>query len=170
MRGDPNMFRHRLTLIIAAVALVTVGLTVRAQQFEAQQYEQVIPNPGGGGGEHYAPNLGIYYQLVPYSPYGGGYNQGGYNPYSPPGYGGGYRQAPIQAPVPTQSFGARLTRYPVPDSPAAFLQLEPGDMIISLDGLPIQTPNDVLAHQNQTSMVFVNIRTGQPQPANIYIP
>jgi hypothetical protein len=50
------------------------------------------------------------------------------------------------------------------------LQLEPGDMIISLDNLAIYGPDDVRNHRFQTSVVFVNVRTGLPQSADIYIP
>ena len=66
--------------------------------------------------------------------------------------------------------GVRLTRYPVPQSPASLLQLEPGDMIISMDGLPFYTPNDVDSHYGQTSMIFINIRTNMPQSGNVYLP
>ena len=43
-------------------------------------------------------------------------------------------------------------------------------MIVSLDNLPIYRPYDVESHRFQTSTVFINIRTGMPQVANIYIP
>lgn len=68
------------------------------------------------------------------------------------------------------SQGARLTRYPVAGSPASQIQLEPGDMIVSLDHQPIYGPNDLLNHTAQTSVQFVNIRTGQPQLNWVFIP
>jgi S1-C subfamily serine protease len=98
------------------------------------------------------------------------------------------QSAPVQAPAPTQdrfaanlgiyyqfvpyggAYGARLTRYPVPGSPAAQMQLEPGDMITTLDNQPIYGPGDVLGHQAYTTVVFVNIRTGQPQSGAVFIP
>ena len=95
---------------------------------------------------------------------------------------------PVQAPAPTQdqfasnlgiyfqlvpyggASGARLTRYPVAGSPAAQLQLEPGDMITTLDGQPIHGPGDVLNHYAYTTVVFVNVRTGRPQSGAVYLP
>src|SRR4051812_46405463 len=68
------------------------------------------------------------------------------------------------------AFGARLTRHPVPGSPAAQLQLEPGDMITMLDGQPIYGPADVLNHSAYTTVIFVNVRTGQPQSGAVFIP
>ena len=68
------------------------------------------------------------------------------------------------------TFGVRLTRPPQVNSPAASLQLEPGDTIISLDNMSFQVENDVLGHFDQTSMVFINVRTGQPQAANLMLP
>ncbi|MEW4569475.1 PDZ domain-containing protein [Tautonia sp. JC769] len=95
--------------------------------------------------------------------------------------------APYYAPPPTNQYaanlgityrlerygnaqGARLTQYPVAGSPAGQIQLEPGDMIIALDGQPIYGPNDLLNHSAQTSVQFVNIRTGRPQTNWVYIP
>jgi S1-C subfamily serine protease len=94
--------------------------------------------------------------------------------------------APYYAPPPTNQYaanlgityrlerygnaqGARLTQYPVAGSPASQIQLEPGDMIIALDGQPIYGPNDLLNHTAQTSVQFINIRTGQPQTNWVYI-
>lgn len=88
------------------------------------------------GGDFYAANLGITYQLDPYG----------------------------------RSFGARLTQYPRPGSAASQLQLEPGDMIVRLDGQEINGPNDVLNHYARTDVVFVNIRTGRPQAGVVFIP
>ena len=36
-----------------------------------------------------------------------------------------------------------------------------GDMIIRLDGQPIRKPEDVLVHIDQTTVEFINIRTGK---------
>jgi S1-C subfamily serine protease len=66
--------------------------------------------------------------------------------------------------------GAKLTRPPEPNSPAAQLELEPGDIIVRLDGMQLNNPNDVLNHFDQTSMVFINVRTGQPQTADVVLP
>jgi hypothetical protein len=69
-----------------------------------------------------------------------------------------------------QAFGAKLTRAPEPNSPAAKLMLEPGDMLISLDNLPIRGPQDVTNHIDQTTIVFINIQTNQPQTAVVTLP
>lgn len=169
---------RRYTWKLMALACVTIafGIAARAQQYGAPppgsgQQQFYAPVPGGGVPqyEQFAPNLGIYYRLVPY-PAGGGYPDapygGGHGPYG--AAPGTYQQVPY--PSQSSSFGARLTRYPIPGSPAASLQLEPGDMVVSLDNLPISSPNDVLGHRYDTNMVFVNIRTGLPQSANVYIP
>ena len=68
------------------------------------------------------------------------------------------------------TFGARLTRYPVPNSPAALLWLEPGDTIFALDSQRFTTTSDVLSHRNQTSVDFVKVRTNASQSAKVNIP
>ena len=160
------MLHRKLTWTGIALVGALITWSVSAQ-YQAPAPAQA-PYPPDGGRVYFAQNLGIYYRLVPY--YGSGYNPitGNYDPSNPPGGGDG---APAQAPYPgSYSYGARLTRYPVPYSPAAYLQLEPGDMIVSLDNLPIYGPYDVESHRFQTSTVFINIRTGMPQVANMYIP
>lgn len=62
-----------------------------------------------------------------------------------------------------QSWGARLTRYPVAGSAMQQIQLEPGDMIVALDGQWIQGPQDLESHVNQTAVDLINIRTNQLQ-------
>jgi hypothetical protein len=61
------------------------------------------------------------------------------------------------------SLGARLSRTATGNTPAAAISLELGDMIIKLDGLPIKKPEDVLAHFAETTVEFVNIRTGKAE-------
>ena len=178
------MFRWKL---VGSGAGALVGLVVwsavaqypqgRAPAPAVGQYPQaraqVYAPQAGGGGEFFAPNLGVYYRLVPYNAGGGYVSPGGnYDPANPPGGGGYAAPSPFQqAPYPgPPTYGARLTRYPVANSAAANLQLEPGDMIVSLDNLSISNPNDVLNHRFATSMVFVNVRTGLPQPAQVYLP
>ncbi len=72
------MFRRKLRWLLGTCMLLALGLTVGAQQNQPP-YQAQAPVPSGSQ-EHYAPNLGIYYEFIPYSPYGGG----GYNPSSPP--------------------------------------------------------------------------------------
>jgi S1-C subfamily serine protease len=66
----------------------------------------------------------------------------------------GIRYMPIS--LNNGAFGLRLTAAPAPGSPAAQLQLNPGDMVLAMDGQPITNPNDVLAHVNQTTVDFVS--------------
>jgi S1-C subfamily serine protease len=65
------------------------------------------------------------------------------------------------------ALGARLTRASVPGGPAASIGLEAGDMIISLDDIPLREPIDLQFHYAHTTLVFINIRTGQPQTAEL---
>ena len=67
------------------------------------------------------------------------------------------------------TFGARLTRDPSPGSPAAQLQLEPGDIVYDLDGQRFRHPSDVLGHRDQTTVRFINVRTNRSQDATVYI-
>jgi hypothetical protein len=68
-----------------------------------------------------------------------------------------------------KAYGARITRSPVTDSPAAQLGLEPGDLITALDGQTIYGPAEVLNHVAYTTIDFVNVRTGQLQKGTLYI-
>ena len=68
------------------------------------------------------------------------------------------------------AFGVRLSRTASPGTPAGTLRLERGDMIIRLDGQPIRTPEDVLSHFAQTSVEFIDIRTGQGRMAYVQLP
>lgn len=161
------MLRRNLVWLGAGLALMVAAPDVLAQVAQ-QAPQQGGGYQQGGGNEYYAAKLGIWYRLFPYG-YGDGGGDG-YNPNSPPGNPGGYlQQVPYQQQAPV-TYGARLSRYPVAGSPCAYLQLEPGDMIVSLDNQPFRGPNDVLSHYGQTSMVFINVRTGQPQTANLNLP
>ena len=66
--------------------------------------------------------------------------------------------------------GARLTRYPVAGTACAGLRLEPGDMIVSLDGQPIRTHTDVSNHVDRTTLQFIDVRTGQPRSVEVNLP
>ena len=65
----------------------------------------------------------------------------------------------------TARSGARLTQDPTPGSPAAQLQLEPGDTIFELDGIRFRQHQDVLNHTAWTTMRFINVRTNGVQIA-----
>lgn len=68
------------------------------------------------------------------------------------------------------TFGARVTRPPDPGTPAATLGLEPGDVLVMLDGQRFRTPDDVLAHRAQTSVTLVNVRTNALQTMTVMLP
>jgi hypothetical protein len=68
------------------------------------------------------------------------------------------------------TFGARLIKAPKPGSPAAQVGLEPGDIVFELDGMRFRTPQDVLAHVAQTTMLIVDVRTDRVMRVMVSIP
>ena len=68
--------------------------------------------------------------------------------------------------------GAVLTEAPAPGSPMRQeqVELEPGDMITHLDGNPIADPAELERHRGQTSVQFVNVRTGAAEARWVYLP
>jgi len=60
-------------------------------------------------------------------------------------------------------FGAQLTQDPFPGSPLSQPQinLKAGDTITHLDGVPLTSALQLEQHHSQTSVTFVNVRTGQ---------
>lgn len=68
------------------------------------------------------------------------------------------------------SFGARLSRQPFAYAPVNALRLEIGDMIVTLDEMPIRGPDDVLNHVGKTSVRFINIRTGEADVGDVMLP
>jgi hypothetical protein len=68
------------------------------------------------------------------------------------------------------TLGARLSRTATGNTPAASIGLELGDMITRLDGVPIKKPEDVLAHVAETTVEFVNIRTGKAETRVVQLP
>jgi S1-C subfamily serine protease len=59
--------------------------------------------------------------------------------------------------------GAQLTQDPFPGSPLSQPQinLKAGDTITHLDGIPLTSAGQLEQHHSQTSVTFVNVRTGQ---------
>jgi S1-C subfamily serine protease len=70
------------------------------------------------------------------------------------------------------AYGARLKAPPVAGSPLLQeqLQLEPGDTITHLDGTPITGAPSLEAHHGQTSVQFVNVRTGGVEVRWLFLP
>lgn len=71
-------------------------------------------------------------------------------------------------PNPDGTFAAKVLRATA-DSVAAAGGIEPGDIILALDGMPFRTEEDVLNHVDQTTVTLIDVRTGQRQEAVIQI-
>jgi S1-C subfamily serine protease len=69
-------------------------------------------------------------------------------------------------------YGARLTQDPFPGSPLGQPQinLKAGDTITHLDGVPLSSALQLEQHHSQTSVTFVNGRTGQIKTRWAYLP
>jgi hypothetical protein len=67
------------------------------------------------------------------------------------------------------TFGARLTRPPAPGSPASYTGLEPGDVLVALNGMSFREPSDLMNHKGRTTMTLIDVRTGQWHTANVVI-
>lgn len=77
------------------------------------------------------------------------------------------------------TLGARVEKQPQDGVPATRIQvsgtsgytyLEPGDIILNLDGMPFQSPNDVLGHRQQTTIRFQDGRSNQTMDGVLFIP
>ena len=68
------------------------------------------------------------------------------------------------------TFGLRVTRPPAAESPVGRSGIEFGDVIVALDETPIRTPDDVASHSGRTTVVVIDVRTGQPQQTVIELP
>jgi len=84
-----------------------------------------------------------------------------------------YRRVPYD----NGTFGAQLTRDPVPGSPATqvwtgtgYVRLEQGDTIFEMDGIRFRTPDDVRNHRAYTTIRFIDSRTGQTMVAGFNLP
>ena len=71
---------------------------------------------------------------------------------------------------PDGTFGLRISRPPAADSPVGRGGLEAGDVILTLDELPIRTPADVANHTGRTTVSLIDVRTGQRQETVIELP
>jgi S1-C subfamily serine protease len=69
-------------------------------------------------------------------------------------------------------YGAQLTQDPFPGSPLSQPQinLKAGDTITHLDGVPLTSALQLEQHHSQTSVTFVNVRTGQIKTRWVYLP
>ena len=68
------------------------------------------------------------------------------------------------------TFGARLTKPPITGSPAFFSGLETGDVVLTLDGAPFRVPADVVNHAALTLMRLIDVRSGQQNFVNLFLP
>jgi S1-C subfamily serine protease len=69
-------------------------------------------------------------------------------------------------------YGAQLTQDPFPGSPLRQPQinLKAGDTITHLDGVPLTSALQLEQHHSQTSVTFVNVRTGQIKTRWAHLP
>ena len=97
-------------------------------------------------GENFLSHMGVYYRKVPYE---------------------------------DGTFGAQLTRDPVPGSPAAQIRstanaqayrLERGDTIFEIDGQRFRTDLDVRSHRLESTIRFIDVRTGQIMAGSFTLP
>lgn len=132
--------------VFLSLSLALLGIVARPNVPELSAEAVSVPFDE----RHFAPNLGIWFVMVPLHPFGP------VNPYHMHHH--------------HHQHGARLVAFPVPMSPAFQMQLHPGDMIVSLDNLPIHGPHDVRAHHGWTHVVFINSVTGLPQASNVFLP
>ena len=76
-------------------------------------------------------------------------------------------------------FAARVTRLLTRDSPLQavrlkpkgnLVHLEPGDMIVLIDGERIRNDQDVAKHYQKTDIVFIDVRTGMVLSGSVNLP
>lgn len=69
-----------------------------------------------------------------------------------------------------RSYGAQLTRDPVPGTAAHRAGLERGDTLVYFDNRPIYTAEDLLRTSAKTTITFVDGATGVLRDKTIYLP
>ncbi|TWT82201.1 hypothetical protein CA13_36620 [Planctomycetes bacterium CA13] len=81
------------------------------------------------------------------------------------------RVIPYPGPGPQQQYGQRVNSV-VPGSPAQQIGLEPGDILVTANSIPLTCQGELLRAINrsggQLQMTVVNVRTGQPQHLTAY--
>ncbi len=68
------------------------------------------------------------------------------------------------------TFGLRLVRPPLANSPGAQLGLDTNDVVYMLDGQPFTNPFDVKNHYNQTTVNYIDVSTNTTQSGTITLP
>ena len=86
--------------------------------------------------EHFAPNLGITYQLVKKD----------------------------------STIGAYVVSSPRSGTPAATIGIEAGDIIVALDNLPFQRPEDLREHVDRTTISLIDVRDGETRELVAHLP
>jgi hypothetical protein len=69
-----------------------------------------------------------------------------------------------------KDYGARITRILAGNSPLKPIGLEPGDMIVRIDGQRIGSATDVANHVLETEVIFIDVRTGLLKGAKVNLP
>lgn len=86
--------------------------------------------------EHFAPNLGINYNLVKKD----------------------------------STTGAYVIATPRSGTPAATIGIEAGDIIVALDNLPFQRPEDLREHVDRTTITLIDVRDGETRELVAHLP
>lgn len=68
------------------------------------------------------------------------------------------------------TFGLKLVRPPLPNSPASQLQLDVNDVIYQLDGRPFRGPEDVRNHFDETAVSYLDAGTNTAQTGTFTLP
>ena len=136
---------RKLRFLVGTIAYFSLLLASAAPSFSQTQTE--IPPLGKGWQilersftsatpEHFAPNLGVTYQLVK-------------------------RESTV---------GAYIVKSPRSGTPASTIGIEAGDIIVALDHLPFQRPEDLREHVDRTIVTLVDVRDGQMRELVAHLP
>lgn len=123
--------------VLVALTAEVARRTAIAQQQTQPPVLVVMQEVQREANEHYAGNLGIYYQQIK---------------------------------NPDGTFNAKITRPPAHKTPAGRLGFEQGDIIFELDGQRFHNDDDLLDHQFQTEVGFIDVHSGDSKIYSVYIP
>lgn len=128
-----------IALLVAGVSVLSAGVS-KAQDGSGRQAVQAIIIDQNDGQGYFSSRLGARFQI---------------DTYFLPGFGH-YR-------------GAKLTTMPVPGSPLAQANLQLGDVITRLDGIPVQNNRSLENHHLDTNVRFVKAGSHRVGRASIWI-
>jgi hypothetical protein len=76
----------------------------------------------------------------------------------------------VPIPYPDGTIGLSVSRAPDPNSPGGKGGLEKGDVILTLDSMPVRNHQDVLIHTGRTPILVIDVKTGQRQEGVLQLP